>query len=44
MADKRAKAVPDKEKIARLDTGVPHIARVYDYCLSGCFLQTHTNN
>jgi len=23
------------DDIARLDTGVPHIARVYDYCLGG---------
>ena len=30
-----AEAVPDAEAIARLDTGVPHIARIYDYCLGG---------
>lgn len=28
-------ALPDPETIARLDTGVPHISRVYDYCLGG---------
>jgi S-adenosyl methyltransferase len=26
---------PDEDAIAKLDTGVPHIARVYDYCLGG---------
>ncbi len=35
MADRWAGAVPDVELISRLDTGVPHIARVYDYCLGG---------
>ena len=24
-----------------VDTSVPHIARVYDYWLGGCFRQTH---
>jgi len=35
MSDRWAGAVPDVDDIARLDTGVPHIARVYDYCLGG---------
>jgi hypothetical protein len=26
---------PDRPDVAHLDTGVPHIARVYDYCLGG---------
>ena len=26
-----------------VDTSVPHIARVYDYWLGGCFLYTHTS-
>ncbi|HWG03041.1 MAG TPA: SAM-dependent methyltransferase [Trebonia sp.] len=26
---------PGEDAIARLDTGVPHIARVYDFCLGG---------
>ncbi len=30
-----AGATPDEKAIARLDTGVPHIARVYDYVLAG---------
>ena len=30
-----AQSVPDAAAIARLDTGVPHIARGYDYCLGG---------
>jgi hypothetical protein len=35
MTESPAWPVPDPEAIARLDTGVPHIARVYDYCLGG---------
>jgi hypothetical protein len=35
MSDRWAGTVPDVDEIARLDTGVPHIARVYDYCLGG---------
>jgi S-adenosyl methyltransferase len=35
MSDDWPGAVPDAEAIARLDTGVAHIARVYDYCLGG---------
>ena len=35
MTDDWPEAVPDAEVIARLDTGVAHIARVYDYCLGG---------
>ena len=35
MTDRWARAIPDEETIAKLDTGVPHIARVYDYCLGG---------
>jgi hypothetical protein len=30
-----ASDAPDQNAIAKLDTGVPHIARVYDYCLGG---------
>jgi hypothetical protein len=32
-----ASEVPDDRAIARLDTGIPHIARVYDYVLGGYF-------
>jgi hypothetical protein len=35
MADKQSTSVPDQPDAVRLDTGVPHIARVYDYCLGG---------
>jgi len=35
MAEGLAEGVPDPDAIARLDTGVPHIARVYDYVLGG---------
>ena len=35
MTDGWAGAVPDEDVIASLDTGVPHIARVYDFCLGG---------
>src|SRR5215831_10518528 len=35
MTEGWADVAPDAEAIARLDTGVPHIARVYDYCLGG---------
>ena len=35
MSDRWTGTVPDVDEIARLDTGVPHIARVYDYCLGG---------
>lgn len=35
MTESPAWGVPDSDAIARLDNGVPHIARVYDYCLGG---------
>ncbi|HEY6493480.1 MAG TPA: SAM-dependent methyltransferase [Trebonia sp.] len=35
MSEDWSQAVPDAEAIARLDTGVAHIARVYDYMLGG---------
>ena len=35
MTEHWMRAAPDAETIAKLDTGVPHIARVYDYCLGG---------
>jgi hypothetical protein len=35
MTEDWSEAVPDAEAIARLDTGVAHIARVYDYVLGG---------
>lgn len=35
MTENRSEAIPDAEAIARLDTGVAHIARVYDYVLGG---------
>jgi hypothetical protein len=35
MTEDWSQAVPDAEAIARLDTGVAHIARVYDYMLGG---------
>jgi hypothetical protein len=35
MSDGWTGTVPDVNEIAMLDTGVPHIARVYDYCLGG---------
>ncbi|HEY1627962.1 MAG TPA: SAM-dependent methyltransferase [Streptosporangiaceae bacterium] len=35
MSEDRAETAPDADAIARLDTGVPHIARVYDYWLGG---------
>jgi hypothetical protein len=35
MTDNWPQAVPDAEAIAKLDTGVAHIARVYDYLLGG---------
>jgi hypothetical protein len=35
MTENWADATPDADAIARLDTGVPHIARIYDYVLGG---------
>ena len=35
MTENWSESVPDAEAIARLDTGVAHIARVYDYMLGG---------
>jgi hypothetical protein len=35
MTENWADATPDANAIARLDTGVPHIARIYDYVLGG---------
>jgi S-adenosyl methyltransferase len=35
MTEGLAEGVPYPDAIARLDTGVPHIARVYDYLLGG---------
>jgi S-adenosyl methyltransferase len=35
MTDNSSQDVPDAEVIAKLDTGVAHIARVYDYLLGG---------
>jgi hypothetical protein len=35
MTDKQLTSDPDEPDVIRLDTGVPHIARVYDYCLGG---------
>jgi hypothetical protein len=40
MTESPAWGVPDSDAIARLDNGVPHIARVYDYCLGGDFLNS----
>lgn len=33
MAQTRFKAIVDRPAPMHLDIGVPHIARVYDYCL-----------
>jgi len=35
MTDGRSGSVDDQRVPAVLDTGVPHIARIYDYCLGG---------
>jgi S-adenosyl methyltransferase len=35
MTENWSEGVPYAEAIAKLDSGVPHIARVYDYCLGG---------
>jgi hypothetical protein len=35
MAETRFKSIADRPAPAHLDIGVPHIARVYDYCLGG---------
>jgi S-adenosyl methyltransferase len=35
MTEDWADRLPTAKAIAKLDTGVPHIARVYDYCLGG---------
>jgi hypothetical protein len=35
MADEWLTPIADEPNVSRLDRGVPHIARVYDYCLGG---------